>query len=286
MANKQYISIIRLFEHCDISVEENIQVSRIKKQLAAEFDLGTSGFIETEGYSYNKQDVFEEVEKPDFIGRLHYHQLLWNRKVLLAMLEDNVVDLPGIDKDFKSFQNDPSFDQFFSPYFGFSFNYISRSFLNELKLDELSEWLCYEDFLLPEDREEGFRAIRIFLEDNIRLLRNINTTSYKPVRAKVIHWGENGASRFLNNLPDDFYAAKNEIVLYLINLTVRIQKTYKKDCKHLSTELTCLRDLPEETANLIYNNHRAYTQSRVTFRGNYSWLIWVAFILIRILAGC
>jgi hypothetical protein len=91
LASKQYISIIRLFEHCGIAYDSEIIVSRIKKQLTAEFGIAASGIIEINHHSYNKNDVFEEIEHPDFITRLSFHRKIWNSLCLLSFLEDAVL---------------------------------------------------------------------------------------------------------------------------------------------------------------------------------------------------
>jgi hypothetical protein len=62
LANKQYISIIRLLQHAEIDVESEINVARVKKQLAAEFNFSPTAIIEIDNYSYNKTDVFEELD--------------------------------------------------------------------------------------------------------------------------------------------------------------------------------------------------------------------------------
>ena len=287
MASKQYISIIRLFEHCGIAYDSEIIVSRIKKQLTAEFGIAASGIIEIDHHSYNKNDVFEEIEAPDFITRLYYHKKIWNAPYLLAFLEDAVFDEPKMQEAMQQFQNDTVFDGFFSPYFAISFNYISRNCLNEFRLDDLGNLLLFEEFLLGEDREEAFRPIRIFLEDNIRLLKNTNTNNYRLVKPRIQHWIESSWSSFINNLPHEFYNSRNELSSNLVNVTVAIQKTNTSDCRKISHQLTSLSHLSPELADIIYNNHKVYTSNPITrSTGNWGWIVWLIIILIRILSGC
>jgi hypothetical protein len=54
LANKEYTSIIRLFNHCDISINDDFNLSRARKQLQAEFGIAQDGFIEIEGYTYTR----------------------------------------------------------------------------------------------------------------------------------------------------------------------------------------------------------------------------------------
>ncbi len=286
MASKQYISIIRLFAHCDISVEGDINVSRIKKQLNAEFDFAKDGFIEIDGYSYNKNDVFEEIENPDFNTRLLYHKKIWEQKAVLAILEDNALNLFDLRSQIKTFANDASFEEFFSPYFVIPFNYVSRKYINENQFSDLGDWLLFDDFLQSDEREEGLRTIRVFIDEKLRVLRNVNKETFISKRPEIMEWLTSGGGNFLSNLPHEFYNEKSDIALYLINLTVAIQKSERKDCKRISTVLTCIRDLPEELENLIDNNHKVYTQSGSSSSNtNYGWIIWVVIIVLKLLAG-
>jgi hypothetical protein len=162
-----------------------VNVARIKKQLLAEFDFADGGFINIDDYSYSKNDVLEEIGRTDFLQRLFYHKRIWDHKAVLAILENNELQLDELRTDIKTFSGDTDFDRFFSPYFVLPFNYISRNFLNKGELIKQAEWLLFEDFLQPEDREEGFGPLRIFLDNNIRLLRNINGDNYKNTRPQL-----------------------------------------------------------------------------------------------------
>lgn len=287
MASKQYISIIRLFEHSGITADGEINVSRIKKQLTAEFGITASGIIEIDGHSYNKNDVFEEIEKTDFTTRLQYHQKIWATRSLLSFLEDAVFNEPQMQAAMRQFQNDTVFDSFISPYFAHSFNYSARNYLNELKLYAMGELLLFEEFILGEDREEALRPVRLFLDDQIRLLKNTNTGNYKLVKPKIQQWIDSDWSSFVNNLPHEFYNSRNEISSNLVNVTVAIQKTYKADCKKISYQLTSLSHLSPELADIIYNNHKVYTSNPLTrSSGNWGWIIWLILILVRIISGC
>ena len=286
MANKQYISPIRLLQHCSIDTEGEINLSRIKKQLIAEFGFAKTGFIEVGGYTYNKTDVLEEIDQPHFTERLRYHQRIWQSRHILAFLENNSASLNDLKNDFDKFQNDKVFDEFFSPYFAAPFNHVSRSFLNEGKLNELSTLLLFEEFLQPADREEAFKAIRIFLEDNMHVFKNISVANYNSFRPKLKHWRTSGWDAFINNLPDDLYEYKNGIAFELINLTVKIQKVNKQDCKAISAGLIHVQGLSNNLRETILNNDGVFNAKASA--GNYSWAIWVGIILLKLLStgGC
>lgn len=286
MANKQYISPIRLLQHCSIDTEGEINLPRIKKQLNAEFGFAKTGFIEVDDYTYNKTDVLEEIEQPDFTERLKFHQRIWQSKNILSLLENNSTSLAALKNDFDKFQNDKKFDEFFSPYFAAPFNHISRGLLNEGKLYNLSTLLLFEEFLQPADREEAFKAIRIFLDDNLHVFKNISVANYNSYRTKLKHWRSSDWDAFINNLPDDLYEYKNAIAFELINLTVKIQKTNKQDCKVISAGLVHVQGLSENSRETILNNDGVFN-AKVT-AGNYSWAIWVGIILLKVLStgGC
>ncbi len=289
MANTQYTSITRLLLHCDVKIEEEININRIKKQLAAEFDFAADGFIVVDGFTFNKNDVFAEIERPDFLQRLAYHNKIWQNKYVLAMLETYSLDLHELRIQIKTFANDTQFDAFFSPYFAIPFSYNSRKLITDNNLEALASLLLFEDFLQHEDREEGFKPIRIFLDDSIRLLRNINADNYSSFKPQIQPWVKGNFSYFLNHLPNEFHGAKNDVVLHLINLTVRTQKINKKDCLIVSKELTAVTNIEKELHDLIYNNHLVYTgagSNSSDGKTNYWWVVWVIFILLRIMSGC
>ena len=287
MANKQYISPIRLFKQLDISLDGDINVSRIKKQLAAEFDFNTSGIIEIDGFAYNKSDLFEEIENPDFFERLSYHKRIWESKHLLETLERNELNLPEVFAALKNFSNDEVFDNFISSYFAVSFNNVVRGYLNPAKLQVLGDWYRCESYVLTQDKEEAYKATRIFLDENIRLLKNVNTQNFKTFRPQIAHWFTKGGANFFNNLPDTFHDEKNQIVFHMINICVAIQRNFKYDCKTLSRELTCMQNLPEDYQKIIDSNHRIYmgesASSSSDGEKSYGWIIWVVIVIIRII---
>jgi hypothetical protein len=284
LAKKQYQSIIRLLQHSGIDTDTTINKPRVKKQLSAEFDFSANGFLEADGYSYTKNEVFEELDHPDFETRFIYHRRLWKNKSILRFLEEKAFNYVDFDGELKDFYSDINFDHFFSPYFSLSFNYSIRAFLNDHRFEDASRLLLFENFLLPDDREEAFSSLRIYLDENIRILRNINEENYNAFRAQAAHWTYPSWAMMLNNLPDEVYDKKREIAFYLVNITVAIQKKHPKDCKNISQELTCITDLPEDLSDTIMSNHKVYKGSA----SGTPWgvIVWVVIILLRVMSGC
>lgn len=288
MAEKQYISPVRLFEHLGIEYNDDINIARIKKHLNAEFSIAKDGFIEVGGHSYNKNDVMAEIERVDFAGRMHYHKKLWNYPFLLSMLESNEANLPEVRTALDNFQKDDAFDEFFSPYFAGPFNNACRTCINNHDLSDLAEWYTMESFLLPADREEGFASTRIFFEDNLKMFKNISAENYRYFRERMQKWLRWGWHKFLNILPHEFYHYKEDIVIALINLTVTIQKTNKDDCRDINNDLMMVKDLRTDLHDIIVNNDKAFNgvpASSSGSSGNYWWIVWVVIILARVIAS-
>jgi hypothetical protein len=290
LANKQYISIIRLFDHCGISTGDDFNLQRAKKQLQAEFGIAYGGFIEVDGYTYTRHDVFEEIEQPDFAQRLNFHKQIWKSPQILQLLEKNSADLVAVHTEFKPFLGNKEFDEFFSPYFVGPFSYISRNFLAGNKLRDVGTLLAYEDFLQPNEREEAFRPIRVYLDESIRVLRNVNKDNYMMMRPRFVHWIETDWYLFFNYLPHEFYETKNDITTFIINIGVAVQKKHRKDCRLMSEQLISLSETPESLRNIIVSNHAVYTGSSSSGGSgswrNVFWIIWIVFMLIRGVNSC
>ena len=294
MAEKQYISPIRLFDHLGIDYTSELNIPRIKKHLAAEFSMSRDGFIEIDGHTYSRNDVTEETDRPDFPKRLVYHHRIWKKTALLNLLEDNKVNVSGVINDLNSFQADPEFDEFFSPYFAAPFNYTARSLINDNDLFQLGDWLSVEGFILAPQKEEGLKSIRMFLDENARTFRNLNQDNYTSFRSKLLPWFRYGWHRFFNNLPEDFYGAKEDMIVSLINHSVRIQKTNREDCQNISNELMQLHGLPDNIRSTIESNDKVYnvrsgtSSSSSSGSGSYWWIIWVIIAVIRLAmhGGC
>lgn len=287
MANKHYISIIRLFDHCGIPTDD-FNLSRAKKQLQAEFGIAQGGFIEIDGYTYTKHDVFDEIEQPDFLQRLDFHKQIWKSPQILQLLEKNTADLVAIHVEFKPFLGNSEFDEFFSPYLVGPFSYLSRNFLAENKLRDVGNLLAYEDFLQPAEREEAFRPIRVYLDENVRILRNVNKDNYDMMRPRFAHWIEKDWYLFFNYLPHEFYEIKNDITTYIINIGVAVQKKRKQDCRMMSEQLISLKDVPQNLRDIIVSNHAVYTGSSGSGSGwgrGVFWIIWIVFMIIRAGSG-
>jgi hypothetical protein len=296
LANKRYQSIIRLFEHCGISYNEALNPVRIKKQVTVEFSHSGTGFVEVDHHTYNKEDVFEEIQHPDFERRLGYHQRIWQHPHLLQMLESDEGNMLEIKAEMKNFENDDYFDGFFSPYFAEPFNNISRGLLQSKNLGMLGVWLELEPFIQLPEREEAFRSIRLFLDEQFRLLKNVNSENYFNLRPQLIVWIDTEWYRFFNSLPEEYHEIRERISIKLINLTVALQRPHRQDCLSISYQLINVENLSQNARLTILQNHAAYTNSgsakastSSSDSGSYTWIFWVLLIIIKFVVfsrGC
>jgi hypothetical protein len=258
----QYQSIIRFFDYSGIEYNnvDGFNLSRAKKLITAEFAMQTDGIIVVDGFSYTKQDILSELERPDFSERLQFHKIIWERKGLLSFLEQDRFDFHD-GGSWYPLSNMPGFVPFISPYFSVVYNRIMRLFLNSNDLIVAADWLDYLCFVEAEDEEEALRNTRMYLNDVVRFFRNLNDASYKSRDKELRLWYTTSWSNFINKLPDSLLSYVDEIVSALINFTVRIQKSGKKICYKISKELLNVTNANYSLLQLIRSNHEAFAQN-------------------------
>ena len=283
MANIQYTSIVRLLQHCDVDIQQPLHINRVRKQVAAEFAMSANGFVEIGERTYNKSDVLEELDKPDFLDRWQLHLIIWHNKQILQLLEDEFVNMDTIGQELNPYRKDEIFIAFFSPYFKNNFNNMCRSLLYPPQFDILALFLKTQQLLLPQDFEEAFNSILKFLLAQERDLKNTTKDNYGLNRDALSIWRTENWSAFFNMLPDTFYELKDDIIIRFINLTVNIQSSSRADCKMYSSQMIKLAGIDAEHKRLIINNHGAFNGSSTNSEGgrSYWWILWVAIMLLR-----
>ena len=253
-----YQSIIRIFEYCGIDFI-TFDAARAKKILAVEFSFATGGIITIDGFDYNKNDVFKELERNDFAERLSTHVLIWKTPSLLDCLEKNEVDVEMIDS-WSWLQKDDYYREItslISPYFAFSFNRIMSKLLDSLRFNDAGIWFktlhLIDNF---EDEHNALRSTRICIADFIKTLKNSNDVTYKSNMVQFEKWFERPWFMFINNLPESLQNVKNELMSEMVNLMYRIQFADIHYCKKLSGQMVSVVDIDSELQALILSNHK------------------------------
>jgi hypothetical protein len=282
LASSRYSSIVRLLLQFGVDIDSELNLQRIRKHILLEFAVAENGIINIDDNSYNKNDLLEEIDRENFIERWHYHKLIWERKQILEVLEDDFINLDTINDDLNLYRNDYIFKVFISPYFSYSFNSMAKSLLSPPKLGTLGLLLTYQDFILAEDMEYAFSGIEKFLKDQEKLFHNISKETYHLHSKSIAHWTSGNWSDFVNRLPNIYYLEKEEIITSLINLTVALQTKFPKETKAISRQLLYLKNIDQQYINLIVDNHKIYTYDSK----NYWWIFWVVLVLSRVFAGC
>jgi hypothetical protein len=299
----QYKSPIRFFEYCHIEISdpEALNGSRAKKQIAAEFNMEPSGIIRLDEIDYNKQDILSCLESPNMIVQLAFHQKIWAHKSLLHFLESGIVG-EQFAADIDTVKEDIPFVGFCSPYFAPQFNKEMKQRLAKDDFDAAADWIVYCQMILLGDGETAFASTTSYLEQAIRLFRNLNKTTFLSRRDEVVAWTKNWA-RFINWLPDNLYSQKDDLAMVLINFCVEIQNADERTCFLISKQMIQLDYVDPSNARLIRENHEIYAEKvagttlnpekkraapQKKSKPNYIWIILICVItFVRIMdKGC
>ena len=297
-----FISIIRFFNYCGIDAAQAVpgNIPRIKKQIAAEFSLVPNGIIEIEGTVYNKQDVFSILEAPDFAEILAHQQTINEHEPLRLFLEKGIAS-DELAEHVEILKKEEGFVRYVSKYFAPLFNREMKRRLSTFDFESAADWIPNCQLLLTTDGEQAFQYTSTFLEENLRLFKNLNKTTFLSRKAEVTPWTGNWA-RFMNWLPDMIYAQKEELAIQLINFCVEIQHADVSYCYWISSQMVQLDYLDDSNTQLIRDNHVIYEskaagtnavpqsvskkyrkENNKTF--NYIWIALLAFFIITRLVG-
>lgn len=259
----QYQSIIRLFNHLGIAynVSSDLFVSRIKKQINAEFAIEANGIIIIDGISYTKNDVLNAIDSSNWSDIIQFHKEIWEHKGLLQLLESDKLDLDKAHEWYSLSKNE-AFVALLSPYFAPRFNSVMKTILQTNNLVAAAEWLSFSVFVLPQDDEVAYKSLRFYLDDALRLFKNINEVSYKQREAEFDIWASQEWSSFINKLPESLLHYTDELASEVINFTVRIQKEDRQLCYIISSQLVRLKQVNYSLKQLIIENHEIYAENR------------------------
>lgn len=293
----QYQSIISLFKHLDIAFDAktDLEFSRLRKQIMAEFAIAHEGIIEVEGISYTKHDVLQLMNHNRWGETLQHHITIWQQPGLYNLLVHDQLDLDEAH-NWHELSSNADFVHFVAPYFAPRFNGVMKSLLQENNFAAAEQWLAYLSFVVMEYEEEALKSTRLYLEDTIRLFKNINDISYKQRAQELKPWTTYVWSAFVNQLPDTILHYTDELATEIINFTVRIQKADTQLCYFLSRELMQLKNVNYSLRQLIEENHEIYAENagakpkatKKSAPNTYFWILGII-ALLRILlkaSGC
>ncbi|QES87385.1 hypothetical protein [Rhizosphaericola mali] len=286
----QYISPIRFFNHCEIPIEELSQPAILKKRIQAEFALESIGIVTIEDFSYNKQDILTEIEQPNFLQRLDFHEKIWQEPALLQLIEKGRIDF----STFQSLHNvQVTFDfvRFISPYMIIPFDKTMKILLSNGNFKDATTWLSVQKFMEKEDLFDAFQSFTFFCEKSFFQFRNISRDNYLSKLEIIDIWtnkDQNWAT-FFNTLPEFLIEYREEISHGLTHLIVELQFPNIKKAFAISKMLTTLNVSPTQEELIKKNNEiikKHYRQeNKPAIFSDRSIRFWLfgGFILIRVI---
>lgn len=271
----KYLSVIRLFEYCNIDYSEP-DISKIKKIISVEYSVADKGIIAIDGFDYTKDAVLQELEQDDFNQRIKFHTTVWENKDLLNFLERDFIN----DSAFGWFElvDSPEFKHFLSPYFAYSFNKVMQKFLRDFNLAGASSLLKFLVLINYADENEALTSTRVFISDTLKLFKNTSKSNYRRNYRQLNIWGWSSASLFINNLPDSLSNETEDLIIALINLTVELQRSDKGLCLGISENLMKVDRIDPVNAETIRSNHLIFKNK--TSAGYSIWSIIRWFFII------
>lgn len=301
----RYNSPIRFYEYCGVAVKYPAEVnpSRIKKQISAEFALSTDGIISVDGHDYNKNDVLQDFDAPDWFSNLQFHQIIWDHKGLLKCLEDDAISMVEASQQWFKLSKDPAFVKFVSPYFAVSFNNVMKMALSFPNFEDARWWLAFLAFVTPDHYEQALQSTRVYLEDILRVFKNVNSSTYHFKLSEIVPWTKQHWQHFINDLPDDLFYFKEDLAATLVNFTCEIQNADLHMAYMVSIRLSQLTGLSSDLSRIVADNHAVFSQRYDRSMGNDRYeassskggsstigtvfrVIFVVFICIRLLLFC
>lgn len=302
----RYHSPIRFYEYCGVTVGYPAEVNptRIKKQVAAEFALAVDGIISIDGHDYNKNDILQDFDSPDWFSNLQFHQMIWDNKGLLRCIEEDKISMSEASSQWLKFSRDAAFVKFVSPYFAESFNNIMKLALSFPNFEDARWWFAFLVFVEPDDQEKALQSSRVFLEEALSTFKNVNASTYLNKIQIITPWSKQQWHIFINDLPDSLYYYKEDIAAALINFTFEIQNADLHLAYLISVRLSHVRGLSSELSKIIADNHAVFSNRYDRSLGNTPYqtdsgsggkpstlatvfrVVFIVFICVRLLLFC
>lgn len=285
----QYISPIRFFNHCEIPMEELSQPSILKKRIQAEFALESTGIVTIEDFSYNKQDILTEIEQPNFLQRLDFHEKIWQEPALLQLIEKSRIDFSTF-QSLHNIQVSSDFVRFISPFMIVPFDKTMKILLSNGNFKDATTWLSVQKFMEKEDMFDAFQSFTFFCEKSFFLFRNISRENYQSKLETIDIWTNKSQdwAIFFNALPEFLIEYREEISHGLTHLLVELQFPSIKRAYVISKMLLKLNVSPTQEELIKKNNeiikkHYRNEYKPAIFSGRFANFGW--FIVLLIIRG-
>jgi hypothetical protein len=265
-------------------------ISRARKKMMAEIALsGDEMVIDDVAYSRNDAATLLDDISED-LWRVHC--IIYTFPGMLQFLEKQVFDHEEL-KEADAYLYDQRFVNVVSPFFAYSFNAVSGSFIRQQKFEELLLLLQYQNYILPDHQHEAFQKIRTYLDELNYTLRNLSWEKFFEDETILHFVFEEDWQKSMNALPSSFNTLRDEIAAHLIEIVLRFQQ--KATWYYLHQVLVNLRTLDTNDFNraeinrideVIYENTQIESKGKSSGKdGSWTrgifWGIWLFLMIFR-----
>lgn len=220
-APKPYFSPFHLLEAYGLTAggfsPEKIEIAKAKLQ---EFNEAEEMNFEGRAISVSLiQDQLNELN----VDNWSHHAIIFSQKGLKDFLEKDIFDPDALDKAY-AYRYKPSFVQFVSPYFVFSFLEISKTLLQ--KKDDfasLSKMLDFSGFIAASHKLEAFSNIRDFITEQIIKIRTVSWESFSEDESLLYFIFSSSWKNSINKLPEELWNLSDSLNEEAFRLIERIQ---------------------------------------------------------------
>ena len=236
--NRSYKSIVRFFDYAFINKEDSFDKIKIKKTIDFEFHNLIDKDLIINNFSYNKSELLDLVEQPDYHQQIAFHYYVWDNKYILQLLEQYTFRFEKITTEMQAINTINA--TYFSFYFSEVFNKVCKKLITEKKFYELGEYFKLLKYIQDTHKEHAFFELNIFINESIYYLENCFMSNYKDIRSHTLQWQIKGWSNWFNNLPDDFSHVKEKYLFNIMKLAVIASFYNHSDAVNINKELLCI----------------------------------------------
>jgi hypothetical protein len=296
---KAYRSPVRLVTYASeqVSPFSGQALARTRKKVLAELALHQDALtIEGEEYTRNDFITLLDVENED---QWKYHCIVYSHPALLNFLEHGIFEDEGFREEEFLLENE-SFLSFVSPYFAFAFNRATGKMLKkgDEGFKQIALLLRYKAFISSTHEHEGYQRIRVYLNELIHILKNLNWEKLEREESLMHFVFANEWIEFVNALPSSFSTIRDEVVEQILAVVYRLQR--KATWYYLQQVCIHARNIESSDWNrseidrfeLVFRQNvgKVGKGSGSGTSGNVGrtifWAIWIILMIVRYAGGC